>query len=140
MNNIGNPIIQMLGTGVIVSSALIFIGSATPEVKIDVTDLSYEAAHMKQTRIVTGQAPVIARWEAEILDGNTREVVCEGSGYWPYPVGERTARLPLDEWVGEAGCYDSLDPNIFYQGCAIYRWSDTFERACSLGFKKHDGE
>ncbi len=108
-----------------------------PAAQIMVHKLAYADGYITQDRTVEGRGPLIARWDAEILHGQSRDPVCRGHGYWPYPLGRATPRIELEEWVGDPGCLARLQGGVTYQPCAKYTWADGVStRQCGLGFQK----
>ena len=94
---------------------------------------------IRQVREVNGRRPVAAIWTATVSREDTDEVVCKGSGHFRYPVGLRAPVLPLDQWVGDEGCWSRLPQGTLLQACAEYEVGDRSpDTACSTLFARRD--
>ena len=144
--NLFNPVYA--GTAILtvgLSAAFKALGWAvavTPGIEIHSLSFSADPAPIIiQDRTVSTTAPLVARWEAEIVavDGGQRRGMCSGSGSWDYSAGHRIAPIPVDDWVGDDGCYDrllSLPPGTSLQACARYSWgAGEGTSQCSLRFE-----
>lgn len=98
----------------------IFIPDIPP---IVVHDLAVDGGMVTQSRTVTVDGDkFFAKWEAQIENAETGDIVCKGSGSWNYEVGTMDAKMDLQTWVGQEGCvYDSL-PNGRYVPVATWYW------------------
>jgi hypothetical protein len=115
------------------------------EVGIHVSELEFiidpvEGAAIRQVRNVEGRRPVAAIWTASVTRQDNDEVICKGSGHFRYPVGARSPVLPLDQWVGDQGCWARLPEGVPLQACAEYEVGDQMpDTACSTIFAKRTG-
>lgn len=111
--------------GTIVATPLAVVLSALlPEPQpIQVHALQFDGGQIVQSRTVTFAGDVFfARWEAQVEDATSGEIICQGSGTWNYKVGYLDARMPLARWVGQTDCtYESL-PEGDYVPVASWYW------------------
>ena len=115
---IGIPVMALAGSFV--------VGAVLPDPDpITVHSLKYESGIIFQDRTVETEGEIFyATWTAEIVAAESDEVVCRGEGSWPYSAGRREAAIPIDEWVGEAGCLQSLDVSQQYYPRAAWFWGE----------------
>lgn len=116
----------LIGSVVIAGALSVVFDTVTPEIKpIVVHDLSFDGQTMSQDRTVTTDGDVFfARWEAQVVDVSTGDVVpwCRGGMHWNYKAGQMVYQDTLENWVGSPACtIDSL-PNGEYQAVATWYW------------------
>lgn len=131
---IGIPFITALG----VAGLQIATETLNPKSGIEIHSLNFTNApepSISQNRTVYAKNKIVAQWSATIRAEG--EFVCKGGGAWNYPAGTASPIIPIDQWVGEAGCWESLPVDVTLQACAKYEWGDgVFTEACTLGFRK----
>ena len=115
---IGIPAMALAGSFV--------VGMVLPEPDpIEVHDLTYTGGQITQDRTIVSDGELFyADWLAEIVDLATGEVVCRGSGHFPYPAGRKAAKMTVDVWTGDEGCLERLDPLRAYYPRAVWFWGD----------------
>lgn len=71
-----------------------------------INSLSYSDGVVIQDRAINATDRQWIIWEAAVVSDMTGQPVpgCSGAGFWEYSPGERVARIPLREWVGNANC------------------------------------
>ena len=116
----------LIGSVVIAGALSLAFDTVAPEVKpIVVHELSFDGQIMSQDRTVTTDGKVFfARWEAQVIDAETGDVVpwCKGGMPWNYDAGHKVYQDTLENWVGSPACtVDSL-PSGQYQGVATWYW------------------
>jgi hypothetical protein len=112
----------LIGGVALVAFGTLVVDVVTPDSPaIMVHDLRYENGFIFQDRTVipeNGGQSFYAFWAATIIDTQTGQSVCTGSGSFPYQAGRRDIPIPLSEWVGEP-C--DLPPGE-YQPLAVWNW------------------
>lgn len=108
-----------------------FIPAAHDVTPIEIHELTANvgAGTVVQVRTVhdvdlPGDVPM--SWAARVVETASGATVypCSGSGNYPYPQGRVEAEVPLDVWVGHAGCsYAILRQGVEYQLRATW-WAD----------------
>ena len=132
----------ILGVPFLVGIGLAALDVATeyvhPTVGIEVHQLQFTNADgpaIAQSRTVHAQSKIVAQWSAVIREDG--EIACKGGGSWNYPAGTASPVIPIDDWVGDKGCWERLRPDAILQACAKYEWGDgEHSEACTLGFRK----
>ena len=79
-----------------VTQAALMVVLPEPEA-ITVHSLTYIDGVVHQDRTVVAENETFpAEWRAFIMDKATKKPVegCSGSGFWPYPSGNRVAKIP----------------------------------------------
>ena len=113
------------------AGAFQLLGVATePEPYITVESLDFASSpagpEIIQTRTVTAQDALVAQWTAKIItnDEGGEVTLCEGAGSFKYATGTKSPAIPLNEWVGQEGCWESLPYFLPVQAEAVYEWGD----------------
>lgn len=90
---------------------------------IEVHYLKFDGANIIQSRTVEGEGEkFFAKWQAQIEDAQTGEIVCEGSGSWNYAVGTIDVEMDLPRWVGQEDCTFEALPSGRYVPVATWYW------------------
>ena len=109
-----------IGGGFVVGIATAFTQVIAPDPTfLTVHEVSYSAGQITAKRTVN-DPHTIADWRVTIVGRNEYAPTCQtvpgnaqNEGWSRYEAGYSETTMSVDEWVGQAGCYDQLTPGPY---------------------------